>query len=252
MDHLSVAFGREILKIVPGRVSTEVDARLSFDTEGTIAKARKLIGLYEKAGDRPQADPDQDRQHLGRHPGRREAGEGRNPLQPDAPVQLRPGGCLRRGQSDADLAVRRPDLRLVQEGERGMRHPGRPDPGVASVTRIYNYYKKYDYKTQVMGASFRKVEQITHLAGCDLLTISPDLLDKLAKDRRRNHPQADARGGQGVRRREDPPRREDVPLDAQRRRHGHREAERRHPQVLRRRPQARALRPVASRPRRHR
>ena len=129
MDGLSVAFGREILKIVPGRVSTEVDASLSFDTEATIAKGRKLIGMYEKHGDRPQADPDQDRQHLGGHPGRREAGAGGHPLQPDAALQLRPGRRLRRGQGDADLAVRRPDLRLVQEGQGRRRDPRRPGPG---------------------------------------------------------------------------------------------------------------------------
>ena len=90
--------------------------------------------------------------------------------------------------------------------------PADEDPGVASVTKIYNYYKKFGYKTQVMGASFRKVEQITHLAGCDLLTISPDLLEKLAEDPGRADPAAHRRGGQGQRREEDPPRREDLPL----------------------------------------
>ena len=118
MDGLFVGFGREILKHVPGRVSTEVDAGLSFDTEGTLAKARKLIGMYEKAGVDREPRPDQDRQHLGRHPRRRAARARRHPLQPDAAVQLRPGGRLRRGGRDADLAVRRPDLRLVQEGQR--------------------------------------------------------------------------------------------------------------------------------------
>ena len=100
--------------------------------------------------------------------------------------------------------------------------PPDEDPGVASVTRIYDYYKKFDYKTQVMGASFRKVEQITLLAGCDLLTISPDLLEKLAKTQGDADPTAHGRGGQGQRREEDPPRREDLPLDAQRRRDGRR------------------------------
>ena len=154
----SSLFGREILKIVPGRVSTEVDAELELRYRGTIAKARKLIALREGGG-RPRADPDQDRQHLGRHPRGRAARARRDPLQPDAALQLRPGRRLRRGGRDADLALRRPHLRLVQEGRRRRRHPGRQDPGVASVTRIYNYYKKFGYKTQVMGASFRKVDR---------------------------------------------------------------------------------------------
>ena len=126
--------------------------------------------------------------------------------------------------------------------------PADEDPGVTSVTRIYNYFKKFDYKTQVMGASFRKVDQIVRLAGCDLLTISPDLLEQMEKTegavpRRLSVEAAKASDAQ-----EDPPGREDVPLDAQRGRHGHREVGRRHPQVLRRRPQAGTVRPGASEP----
>ena len=121
--------------------------------------------------------------------------------------------------------------------------PPTEDPGVQSVTRIYNYYKKFGYKTQVMGASFRKVEQISGLAGCDLLTISPDLLDKMDEDRGGGGAQADA---SRRRRRAAPtkiaPGREDLPLDAQRRRDGDREARRGHPQFPRRCPQTRGLR----------
>ena len=100
-----------------------------------------------------------------------------------------------------------------------------------SVTQIYNYFKKFDYRTEVMGASFRNIGEITELAGCDLLTISPELLDELQKTEGTLDPQALRRDGQGPEAREDPSRREDVPLDAQRRRHGHRKAGRRHPSV---------------------
>ena len=117
MDSLFVAFGCEILKVVPGRVSTEVDAGLSFDTEATIAKAKKLISLYDKQRSLAQPDSDQSRQHLGGHSSGRKAGAGRHPLQSDAAVQLRAGCRLRRSQRHADFAVCRPHLRLVQEGE---------------------------------------------------------------------------------------------------------------------------------------
>ena len=104
MDKLAVNFGCEILKIIPGRVSTEVDATYSFDTEGTIAKARSSSSFTSKAGIDARAHPDQGRQHLGGHQGRRAAGAGGHPLQPDPAVQLRPGGGLRRGQGHPDLA----------------------------------------------------------------------------------------------------------------------------------------------------
>ena len=218
----------------PGRVSTEVDASLSFDTEATVAKARKLIGMYQKH--------DVGRERIlikvaSTWEGIRAAErleQRRHPLQLDPPVQLRPGRRLRRGQGDPDLAVRRPDLRLVQEGQRGAEIPADQDPGVESVTKIYNYYKKFGYKTQVMGASFRKVEQITHLAGCDLLTISPDLLEKLGDQTEGEMtPRLTPEAAKSSDAREDPPRREVVSLAAQHRRHGRREAQRGHPEVLR-------------------
>ena len=100
---------------------------------------------------------------------------------------------------------------------------------MASVTRIYNYFKKFGYKTQVMGASFRKVEQITRLAGCDLLTISPDLLEKLQDTEGEVTPHLTPEHAKATSEPKHSPRREDIPLDAQRRRDGGREAERRHP-----------------------
>ena len=129
IDHLFVGFGRRILELIPGRVSTEVDARLSFDTEATEAKARRLIELYEAAGVLARARADQDREHLGGHPRRRAARARRHPLQPDAAVQLRAGGGLRRGRRHADLALRRPHLRLAQEGARRRGHPRGRGPG---------------------------------------------------------------------------------------------------------------------------
>jgi transaldolase len=112
IDHVLVAYGREILEIVPGRVSTETDARLSFDVAGSIAKARHLIEIYESLGtSRPR--PHQNRLDLGRHPRRRNSAKGRHSLQPDPalfPAASRP---LRRGQGPARFSLRRPDLRLV-------------------------------------------------------------------------------------------------------------------------------------------
>src|SRR6516165_8855430 len=179
MDKLFITFGCEILKIVPGRVSTEVDAGLSFDTEGTLAKARKLIGMYQQAG-------------VGRERVLIKIASTWEGIR--AAEQLEREGihcnltllfsfaqavaCAEAGVTLISPFVGR--IYDYYKKERGGDIPADEDPGVASVTRIYNYYKKFGYKTQVMGASFRKVEQITRLAGCDLLTISPDLLKKLA------------------------------------------------------------------------
>ena len=180
MDRLAVNFGREILQIVPGRVSTEVDARLSFDTAGSIAKARELIGLYERAG-------------IGRErilikvgstwEGIRAAGElEREGIHCNLTLLFsfaQAVACAEAGVTLISPFVGR--IYDYHKKERGADIPATDDPGVKSVTRIYNYYKKHGYKTQVMGASFRKVEQIVDLAGCDLLTISPDLLETLQK-----------------------------------------------------------------------
>jgi transaldolase len=180
MDRLFVAFGREILKIIPGRVSTEVDAGLSFDTEATIAKAQKLIGMYQKAGI--------DRQRILIKVGSTWEGI-------KAAEQLERQGihcnltllfsfAQAVACAEAGVTLISPFVGRIYDWykkDKGVADiPPEEDPGVESVTKIYDYFKKFDYKTQVMGASFRKVEQITRLAGCDLLTISPDLLEKLA------------------------------------------------------------------------
>ena len=129
MDKLFVTFGCEILKIVPGRVSTEVDAGLSFDTEATDRQGPQADRHVPGGRGRPRARPDQDRQHLGRHPGRRATRARRDSLQPDAALQLRPGRRLCRGGRDAHLAVRRADLRLVSQGARRQGHSGRRGSG---------------------------------------------------------------------------------------------------------------------------
>jgi transaldolase len=179
MDQLFVSFGREILKVIPGRVSTEVDARLSFDTEGTMAKARHLISLYEKDG-------------TGRERVLIKIASTWEGIK--AAEQLEKEGihcnltllfsfaqavaCFEAGVTLISPFVGRIyDYYKKENGGKDI--PIDQDPGVASVTRIYNYGKKFGYKTQVMAASFRKIEQIERLAGCDLLTISPDLLEKM-------------------------------------------------------------------------
>jgi len=178
MDRLAVNFGLEILKIVPGRVSTEVDARLSFDTAGTVAKARELIGLYEAAG-------------IGRERILIKVGSTWEGIRAAADLEREGIHCNLTllfsfaqavACAEAGVTLISPFVGRIYDyyrKERGADIPADQDPGVQSVTRIYHYYKKFGYQTQVMGASFRKVEQITGLAGCDLLTISPDLLEAL-------------------------------------------------------------------------
>src|SRR5947209_231599 len=181
MDKLLVNFACEILKIVPGRVSTEVDARLSFDTEGTLAKARRLIELYATAG------IDRDRVLIkiastweGIRAAEQLEREGTH-----CNLTLLFSFAQAVACAEAGVTLISPFVGRITDWykkERGVADfPADEDPGVASVTRIYNYFKKFGYKTQVMGASFRKVDQIVHLAGCDLLTISPNLLEQLEK-----------------------------------------------------------------------
>jgi transaldolase len=179
IDQLFVLFGSEILKVVPGRVSTEVAASLSFDTPATIAKARKLISLYEKKG--------VSRQRIlikiaSTWEGIQAAGllekEGIHCNLTLLFSFAQAIACAEAGVTLISPFVGRIYDWYKKEGG-GKEIPPDQDPGVASVTRIYNYYKKYGYKTQVMGASFRNVNQIVRLAGCDLLTISPDLLVQL-------------------------------------------------------------------------
>ena len=180
MDRLFVQFGAEILKHVAGRVSTEVDARLSFDMEASLRKAQRIISLYEKAG----------------------IARGRVLIKLASTWEgIRAAERLERdgihcnmtllfsfaqavASADAGVTLISPFVGRIYDWHKQARKvediPIEEDPGVASVVRIYNYYKKHGYTTQVMGASFRKTGQILALAGCDLLTIAPDLLQKLS------------------------------------------------------------------------
>ncbi len=179
MDGLFVSFGREILKVIPGRVSTEVDASLSFDTQGTLNKARHLIGMYEKDGTSRE-------RVLIKIASTWEGIRAAEELEKEGihcNLTLLFSFAQAVACAEAKVTLISPFVGRIYDYYKkengGKDIPIEQDPGVASVTRIYNYFKKYGYRTQVMGASFRKVEQITHLAGCDLLTISPDLLEKM-------------------------------------------------------------------------
>ena len=178
IDDLLIAFGREILSIVPGRVSTEVDARLSFDVEATVEKARYLIGLYEKLGTK--------REHVLIKIAATWEG-----AQAAAICQKEGINCnltllfsLPQAIACAEAGVRliSPFVGRIYDyykAKTGKQYVGAEDPGVESVQKIFTYYKKFGYTTQVMGASFRNTGQSRELAGCDLLTIAPDLLQEL-------------------------------------------------------------------------
>jgi len=181
MDRLAVAFGLEILKIVPNRVSTEVDARLSFDYEGSLKKARELIGLYEKAG------MTRDRILIkvastweGIQAARQLQKEGIN-----CNLTLLFSMAQAIACADAGVKLISPFVGRIldwfKKSNGKESYPPAEDPGVVSVTEIYHYYKKNGIKTEVMGASFRNVGEILELAGCDLLTISPNLLEEMMK-----------------------------------------------------------------------
>jgi transaldolase len=181
MEKLAVNFGCEILKHVAGRVSTEVDARLSFDTEATLAKARRLIGHYEAAGVPRE-------RILIKVATTWEGVRAAQALEKEGihcNLTLLFSFAQAVACAEAGVTLISPFVGRIYDWYKAARKvddiPAAEDPGVESVTRIYNYYKKFGYATQVMGASFRKVEQITALAGCDLLTISPDLLDRMEK-----------------------------------------------------------------------
>ena len=179
IDQLFVLFGSEILKVVPGRVSTEVAASLSFDTPGTVAKARKLISLYQKKGGPRE-------RILIKIASTWEGIRAANELEDEGihcNLTLLFSFAQAIACAEAGVTLISPFVGRIYDWHKkeggGKEIPPDQDPGVASVTRIYNYYKKYGYKTQVMGASFRNMSQIVCLAGSDLLTISPDLLDQL-------------------------------------------------------------------------
>ena len=180
MDKVAVNFGLKILEIVPNRVSTEVDARLSFDKEGSIAKARELIALYEAEGisrDRVLVKLAATWEGIGAAEELEKDGIHCNLTLLFSFVQA--VAC-----ADAGVKLISPFVGRIYDWhkeDRGVDDIApKEDPGVLSVKRIYNYYKKYDYKTEIMGASFRNMGQIIQLAGCDLLTISPTLLNELS------------------------------------------------------------------------
>jgi transaldolase len=184
IDKLFVNFGSEILKIVPRFVSTEADARLSFDTEGTIQKARELIRLYGEAG----ISKDRILIKIA------STWEGVKAAEVLEKERIRCNMTLLFGFGQA-VACAQVGAYLIspfvgrildwyKAKERVEGYPPDEDPGVKSVRRIYSYYKKYDYKTVVMGASFRNADEIKALAGCDLLTIGPKFLKELQKEER--------------------------------------------------------------------
>ncbi|MHA6493576.1 transaldolase [Pseudomonas borbori] len=180
-DHFGVAVGQEILKIIPGRISTEVDARLSFDTQATLNRAERLIGLYDQAG-------------IGRERVLIKIASTWEGIR--AAEQLEKAGvqtnltllfsfAQAQACADAGAFLISPFVGRIYDWYKkaeGRDFVGAEDPGVQSVTRIYNYYKANAYQTVVMGASFRNIGQIEQLAGCDRLTISPELLQQLAED----------------------------------------------------------------------
>lgn len=180
MDNVLVLFGMEILKVVPGRVSTEVDARLSFDTESTVAKARSIIALYESK------DISRER-ILIKIASTWEGIKAAEILEKEGiHCNLTLLFSLAQAIACAEAGVRliSPFVGRIYDwykANTGIAYTPEEDPGVESVKNIYNYYKKFDYDVQIMGASFRSVGQILALAGCDLLTISPDLLEKLSE-----------------------------------------------------------------------
>lgn len=179
LDRLAVAFGVEILKVIPGRVSTEVDARLSFDTQATIVKARRLIELYDHQGiDRERVLIKVASTWEGIRAAKRLREDGIR-----CNLTLLFGFAQAVACAEAGVQLISPFVGRIYDWhkkDRGVDDiPVAEDPGVASVARIYNYYKRFGYETEVMGASFRKSGQIVELAGCDLLTISPKLLEEL-------------------------------------------------------------------------
>jgi transaldolase len=178
IDQLLVLFGQEILKIVPGRVSTEVDARLSFDRDGSIAKAREIIGFYEKAGIPRE-------RILIKLASTWEGIKAAELLQQEkinCNLTLLFSFAQAVACAEAKVQLISPFVGRILDWYKkstGKDYAPAEDPGVKSVTEIYTYYKKFGHATEVMGASFRNTGEITELAGCDLLTISPQLLGEL-------------------------------------------------------------------------
>jgi len=179
LDRLLVEFGKEILKIVPGKVSTEVDARFSFDTEGSVNKALHIIELYKSLGiDKSRV--------LIKIASTWEGIQAARILQRDHAINVNLTLMFSKVQAiagaEAGAFLISPFVGRILDwykAKTGKQYTKEEDPGVASVKAIFDYYKKYGYKTIVMGASFRSVGEITELAGCDYLTIAPNLLEEL-------------------------------------------------------------------------
>jgi transaldolase len=244
MDKLAVNFGAEILKIVPGRVSTEIDARLSFDTAGHHRPRR---GTDRRSTTKSASTPASACCSRSPQPGRAFA--------PPSIFRAQGVHCNLTllfsfaqavACAEAGVTLISPFVGRILDWYKGAEnvtgYPADEDPGVKSVTEIFNYYKRHGYETIVMGASFRNVDEILELAGCDYLTIAPKLLAELAEADgpvpRKLDPDAarswTSRASASTSR---------LPLGAQRGRHGHREARRGHPTVRRRHPQARGVHP---------
>ncbi|MCC2618320.1 transaldolase [Aestuariibacter halophilus] len=179
-DKLAVNIGREIVDIIPGRISTEVDARLSFDTEGSIEKAKKLIDLYAQAGIGKE-------RVLIKLASTWEGIRAAEVLEKEGincNLTLLFSFAQARACAEAGVYLISPFVGRILDWYKASTgkdsYPAQEDPGVVSVTKIYNYYKAHGYKTVVMGASFRNTGEILELAGCDRLTISPQLLEELS------------------------------------------------------------------------
>ena len=182
IDQVSVIFGEEILKIISGRVSTEVDARLSFDTKATVKKARKLIKYYADSGivkDRILIKIASTWEGI-------KAAEILEKEGIQCNLTLLFNFCQAVACAKANITLISPFVGRILDWHKvktGKEHfPAQEDPGVVSVTQIYNYFKEKGFKTEVMGASFRNIDEIKELSGCDLLTIAPKFLDELAKE----------------------------------------------------------------------
>lgn len=183
LDYLFVLFGCEILKVIPGRVSTEVDARLSFDTQGSVERAQRFIKLYESLG----ISKDRILIKLATTWEGVKAAQILESQSIHCNLTLLFSFAQAVACAEAGVTLISPfvgriyDWYVAKTGVKVYENPS-DDPGVQSVTRIYNYYKKHNYKTVVMGASFRNISEIKALVGCDLLTIAPSLLKQLEEE----------------------------------------------------------------------
>ena len=182
LDAIAVGFGLEILKLIPGRISTEVDARLSFDRDATIARAEGLIARYDRAG----IDPDRVLIKIASTWEGIAAAEQLEKRGIHCNLTLLFSFAQAVRCADAGVTLISPFVGRIldwyKQTEGRDAYAPDEDPGVRSVTAIYNYFKKFGYATEVMGASFRNIGEITELAGCDLLTIAPSLMDELARN----------------------------------------------------------------------